>query len=356
MPLGPYRDFDQCTTKQRRRGLAKENAARYCGAIKRDVKGSRAPVTADGIVNLLKSLREEGVITPHSIKVHSPTLVTYVSDEEFGIEVTLEDEGNGFWVESLDPMWPGAEPERHAFRSLGELRSMITAGSGPYLEEKPDVEAAFSSREMVVVTANHEPIHRLRSDGHLPWYVNHYDYMSEDLLSRGYRVLNSAYGRGASSEKFPFQWGKPINGTGTADVLEARGIAASYNDTIGPISVSITDGDWRPDNDDNDEPRPMTPRPTGGRALEQPKTLVAAIGPDDWSYDFPTLLDALEFKDRLASSGPMGRQVADKLVFRKKRLRYMAYGLPHHEKAYLERFVGQDRGPWQKREPHDEVI
>lgn len=40
MPMGPYKDFDDCVKTQRRRGLSEEEASAYCGAIKHRVEGS----------------------------------------------------------------------------------------------------------------------------------------------------------------------------------------------------------------------------------------------------------------------------------------------------------------------------
>lgn len=248
MPLGPYRDFDQCAAKQRRRGLAKENAARYCGAIKRDVEGAR------------------------------------------------------------------------------------------------------NSRQALIVRA--DPSHVLNSD-RLPWYSVHYLMLHQDLVTLGFEVSKTEEVRDG---EFPYEWRRILRVEDRDRPYvesHANEIANSYQDTIGPISVDVeSDGGF----DSDDDGPPVAPRSPGGRALNQPKQLVAALNPDDWSYDFATLLDALEFKQRLMDSGPTGQQIARKLVFRKKRLRYMAYGLPQYEKAYLERFTGQDRGPWQKFPPRDEIV
>jgi len=41
MPMGPYRDFDDCLKTQMRRGLSKDAASRYCGALEHRIEGSK---------------------------------------------------------------------------------------------------------------------------------------------------------------------------------------------------------------------------------------------------------------------------------------------------------------------------
>lgn len=268
MPLGQFKDFDDCVRKtSRRKGFSSDGARRYCGAIKRDVEGSR--------------------------------------------------------------------DDRHTWLVVEAEPGHLTLGDSP------------------------------QTAGQVPWYSVHYEYLSEDLLKLGFRV--SDYEE-ADGKDYPISWVMPIRKGATYERTSAEGITDGYQDTIGPISVKVVNSDVGPgfygfdddDDDDDDDrgPRSPGPEPTRpSRSLSpQPLAAEAAIGPDDWSYDFGTLLSALEFKRDLEASGPTGAQIANKLVFRKKRLRYVAYQLPQHELTYLKRFVGQDRGPWQKQEPHDEVL
>lgn len=521
MPLGPYKDFDECTRKQRRRGLAKENAARYCGAIKRDVEAARDPRFSPGQRVSFKSY-SYGTLTGE-----------VVANTDEGVLVRLD-----------EPYPPRAKNKKreHIFQA-----EYLTPLSSPEDEDDPYDEAfEFEPQQMIVVSANED---LLRETSRIPWFAVHYDYLSSDLESLGFRVyLYSDYIEPDDPDDppaaYPVQWVMRYNSGDAEDkyaLSRAKDLAESYNDTIGPISVSITDNDdWMGDSGrddegggggDDDRP-PTTPRAPGSQSLKQPKQLVAsaaadrqalsaleklpkimedgephirvssaglkgrpnplvfmadgealyrvnngdsesrsfdvsevqpaqstvsvsgvkqklnksdnlyppivvksegklylldghhrvvagllkgerrfdaeyvdldaeydddddydddydleeemnyaefkrlesegafddikkkrkkpnanaAITPDDWSYDFPTLLDALEFKQRLEKSGPMGQQIARKLVWRKKRLRYIAYDLPQTELTYLRRFTGEDRGPWQKRPPHDDVI
>lgn len=405
-------DFDQCVSKQRKRGLAKENAARYCGAIKRDVEGdldaklsSRHSVVVEaepGHLTLGESHQDAGSLPWYSVHYD------YLSEDllKLGFRVFAEErvDGRRFPVGWWVSIPPGATYEKTSAQgiadsyqdTIGPITVKVVDDQGfgfdddddddgptPMRPQAPPGRSLKQPKSLVAVLASErealkklKALPRVREDdgGAIKRDV---EAALSDKFWRGQRVV---WQRDApllgpkrkGTVVYPdtplgllvLHLDKPFNdktwGVITDEVLAHKQGVTPLDEPDVDVPPEWGQGwdfgdDWRPDDEGNDGPRLPKPRQPAEHGVPQ-RSILAALNPDDWSYDFATLLDALEFKQRLADSGPMGRQVADKLVFRKKRLRYMAYGLPHHEKAFLERFVGQDRGPWQKQAPYDEVM